>query len=175
MKNPVHAMGLWDVRESFRWRDIIHKKDPDLGRPGWCWNSAIAVVFAHAEPGTFYVEGWLHNRFPEHPIPVMPHAWTIMPDGRIIDTVSGAKTPDQAARGSMFIFYEPVRLWTPDELCVECIVSDVPPFTPHFVDWDPDDGGYPIPGQQDLFEEDWDPFALPEEEPEEEEEEPDDE
>jgi len=134
----IHAAARWDVIQSCEMGRVIQRIDPDLGRPGWCWNSAIMVTCCCGNSGARYVEGWLHNRNPFASKRRYPHGWTVLPDGTIIDTCSGADSPSPHARAAAaFVFYEPVHLWTVDEL-MEVLESDpTPPLTEEYRGWRP--------------------------------------
>jgi hypothetical protein len=138
----VPAYEHWDVEWSLKLAARIRAFDRDLAKPGWCWNSAITLtlLLGPSEAEVMYVEGWLHNESPFAPYPKYPHAWTVLGDGTILDTTSGAVAgqAESAKALSRFIYYEPVNEWDWEHLFGVLEEDDpTPPLTPEFVGWTP--------------------------------------
>lgn len=132
----IRAIEKWDIDQSLIVRARVKIFDPEYGEPGWCWNSAVAATMLIGRTAT-YVEGWIHNVRPGAPFPRFPHAWTVLPDGTIIDTTSGAEDAASAAVGAYWIGYEPTLLVPYLELIPHIDAEITPPITPEFSNWQP--------------------------------------
>lgn len=134
----IHAIERWDLERSLTIGETVRAIDPDLAQPGWCWNSAVAVTLLLRREGAVYVEGWMHNLHPRAPHPRFPHAWTVLEDGSVIDTTSGATAvEDGVLRMAVYVFYEPVHEWPARDL-FELIATEEPelPLTPEYDNWE---------------------------------------
>jgi hypothetical protein len=135
----IHAIDKWDIVRSCEIGKALRLLDDDLAKPGWCWNSAMAATMLldqWGEEGVVYVEGWLHNHHPRAPHPKYPHGWTVLGDGTVIDTCSGAIEPSPGAMAmSCHVWYESVHEWDAVEL-EEILNGDpMPPLTPEYDNW----------------------------------------